>query len=346
MKKRDKKGEENNSPLARQSEKIPLRESSKEGSSGKKRKLGYAFAGLAIGVSSYLFLQAGTPEISTAKAELIEFEIDENFSNFKEKDSVIRNKLPILEYGGYYYSNSALEGFEENGVVRYGKSNPSFFYKKEVVKKDEEGKNTASGDNKVKESGILSGSSDSEETATNVGGVDSRELEENLVSTAEAFDVSNYEIKEEDVSFISRDFYENGVLPVGKEYYNKTSGYGVRMDPFEPTKAYHAGLDLAAAGISGKEIYAVLDGVVKSTKSSYASLGNTIMLEHNGFQTSYSHMILPSFLKEGDVVRAGDVIGYVGSTGRSTGPHLHFEVGIDNLRFDPEIFTQYIKGAK
>lgn len=314
-----------------------------------KRTIGYSLAGLAIGISSYLFLQAGTPQLSEARAELIEFDVDDNFAEFQEKDFISLSKSPFLEYGGYYDTSSDLEDFERMGVVKYGKSNPTFYYKKEVKppqeKKKESDSQRFSGEIEASSSEPTVGSSQSEQ---NIGGANEPRIssdEVDLVKTAEGFNVTNYESSEEDVAFISKAFYTNGKLPVDSKYYSKSSGYGVRIDPFEETKAYHAGLDLSAVGISGKEIYAVLDGVVKYTSSPYGSLGNTIMLEHNGFQTSYSHMILPSFLKEGDVVRAGDIIGYVGSTGRSTGPHLHFEVGIDNLRFDPEIFTQYIKGA-
>lgn len=305
-----------------------------------KRKLGYLLAGMTVGVCSFMFLKAGTPQTSTVRAELIEFSVDENFSNYKLEEMSV-TKEPFLEYGGYFVSEEKILGLEQSGALKFGKSNPMFFLNKSNNAKP-----------LAKPLAEESSSEQSELSSDNVGGVKSI-IEEikpiiqdaDLVKEANGFNTQSSEIENADVLHISRAFANNAVLPLDSNFFIKTSTFGFREDPFVNKTAYHSGLDLSSSGILGAEIYSVLDGVVKTTVELGEGTGNYIEIDHNGFQTSYSHMILPSFLKEGQVVRAGDVIGYVGSTGRSTGPHLHFEVGIDNLRFDPEIFTQYIKGA-
>lgn len=94
-------------------------------------------------------------------------------------------------------------------------------------------------------------------------------------------------------------------------------------DTFGTRQGNHKGLDIAAP--QGDHIYAVEDGIVK--RSNYAgSYGNVIFVEHpNGYETVYAHLS-KRIVKEGQKVSKGQVIGYIGSTGRSTGPHLHFEV--------------------
>ena len=107
-------------------------------------------------------------------------------------------------------------------------------------------------------------------------------------------------------------------LPDGVGSY--TSSFGYRWGRM------HRGIDLACS--SGTEIYAVMDGTVVENYYSSSS-GYTIILEHeDGIYTLYYHMCQASELAEGTEVSQGDVIGYVGSTGRSTGSHLHFAVGI------------------
>lgn len=94
-------------------------------------------------------------------------------------------------------------------------------------------------------------------------------------------------------------------------------------DTFGTRQGNHKGLDIAAP--LGDHIYAVEEGIVKSSdfKGSY---GHVIFIEHpNGYETVYAHLSKRS-VREGDTVKKGQLIGYIGSTGNSTGPHLHFEV--------------------
>ena len=99
----------------------------------------------------------------------------------------------------------------------------------------------------------------------------------------------------------------------------------------------HKGIDIAGAGIYGTPIIAAADGVVGiSNSGNYGGgYGNYVMIDHgNNFATLYGHMS-EIIVSEGQTVKRGDTIGYVGSTGDSTGPHLHFEVLVDNKRCNP-----------
>ena len=102
-----------------------------------------------------------------------------------------------------------------------------------------------------------------------------------------------------------------------------TSGYGRRLNPFTRLPEIHKGLDIA--GREGSEIYAVASGVV-TRESKKARYGLFIEIDHgNGYRTRYAHNQI-NLVRKGDVVRQGEVIALLGNTGRSTGPHLHFEV--------------------
>lgn len=116
-----------------------------------------------------------------------------------------------------------------------------------------------------------------------------------------------------------------------------TSSYGYRRDPFTGRGAMHSGLDFK--GPIGAPIYAAAKGVVTfvGRKSGY---GNVVEVSHgNGLMTRYAHMSRFA-TTVGTKVEAGDIIGAIGSTGRSTGPHLHFEVRINDRAIDPRPFLK------
>lgn len=111
-----------------------------------------------------------------------------------------------------------------------------------------------------------------------------------------------------------------------------TSGYGMRTHPVLGGRRQHTGIDLAAS--TGTPVYATADGVV-GRADWYSSYGLYIAIEHGAsMQTRYAHLSRLA-VAAGDNVKKGDLIGYVGSTGRSTGPHLHYEVRIDGLAVNP-----------
>ena len=116
-----------------------------------------------------------------------------------------------------------------------------------------------------------------------------------------------------------------------------TSGFGVRSDPFLGRPAMHTGLDFRAA--SGDPVRATANGKVAS--SGWAGgYGRMVEIDHgNGLSTRYGHLSEIN-VKVGDVIKIGQVIGAVGSTGRSTGPHLHYETRIDGEAVDPQKFLR------
>ena len=116
-----------------------------------------------------------------------------------------------------------------------------------------------------------------------------------------------------------------------------TSGFGVRTDPFLGRPAMHTGLDFRAA--TGDPVRATANGKVAS--SGWAGgYGRMVEVDHgNGLSTRYGHLSEID-VKVGDVVKIGQVIGLVGSTGRSTGPHLHYETRIDGEAVDPQKFLR------
>jgi murein DD-endopeptidase MepM/ murein hydrolase activator NlpD len=117
-----------------------------------------------------------------------------------------------------------------------------------------------------------------------------------------------------------------------------TSGYGVRSDPFKGRAAMHAGIDLA--GPIGTPIYATADAVVGRSEYNSGGYGNLVELDHgHGIQTRYGHLS-KSLVTAGQRVKRGDMIGLMGSTGRSTGSHLHYEVRIDGKAVNPVPFLQ------
>jgi murein DD-endopeptidase MepM/ murein hydrolase activator NlpD len=118
---------------------------------------------------------------------------------------------------------------------------------------------------------------------------------------------------------------------------NFTSGFGVRFDPFNGRTAMHAGVDMA--GRYGEPIYASADGIVDSAGWNGA-YGNAIDIGHGrGLSTRYGHLSRV-LVRAGDAVKKGDLIGRMGSTGRSTGTHLHYEVRVDGRAVNPMPFLQ------
>ena len=117
-----------------------------------------------------------------------------------------------------------------------------------------------------------------------------------------------------------------------------TSGYGVRSDPFNGGAARHQGIDLA--GPQGTPIYATADGVVEEAGWNSGGYGNLVKLGHGkGIETRYGHMSA-ILVKAGQRVTRGQQIGRMGSTGRSTGSHLHYEVRIDGRAVNPIPFMK------
>ena len=111
-----------------------------------------------------------------------------------------------------------------------------------------------------------------------------------------------------------------------------SSDYGMRNHPVIGGRRAHKGVDLA--GPTGTPVYATADGLVETAKN-FSSYGLYVRIEHGArLETRYAHMSRLA-VAAGERVKKGDIIGYIGSTGRSTGPHLHYEVRIDGEAVNP-----------
>jgi len=127
------------------------------------------------------------------------------------------------------------------------------------------------------------------------------------------------------------------IQPVAnKDLERMASGYGYRIDPFYHTAKFHAGMDFTAP--PGTHVFATGDGVVAEIKRAEWGYGNHIIIRHGyGYTTLYAH--LSGFkVRQGQRVVRGELIGFVGNTGKSTGPHLHYEVRKNNHPLNPAFF--------
>jgi murein DD-endopeptidase MepM/ murein hydrolase activator NlpD len=124
------------------------------------------------------------------------------------------------------------------------------------------------------------------------------------------------------------------IQPVSNKQLERiASGFGARIDPIYKIMKFHAGLDFTAP--IGTPIYATGNGTVESADYHESGFGNHIWIKHGyGYRTHYCHMVKMKS-KPGQTVKRGEVIGWVGSTGKSTGPHCHYEVEKGGEKLDP-----------
>ena len=127
------------------------------------------------------------------------------------------------------------------------------------------------------------------------------------------------------------------IQPVSNKNLSRmASGYGPRIHPIYKTRKMHTGMDFSAK--SGTPIYATGDGKISKVTRSRRGYGNHVIIDHGyGYKTLYAHMQKYA-VKKGQKVKRGEVIGYVGSTGTSVAPHLHYEVHKDGRKINPVNF--------
>ena len=127
-------------------------------------------------------------------------------------------------------------------------------------------------------------------------------------------------------------------LPLGRPVQGSiTSRFGKRKDPVNGKNAFHSGIDLH--GTRGEKIHATADGIVEKV-SRNGGYGKYIRINHgNGYSTGFAHL-KKYLVKEGESVKRRQVIGLVGNTGRSTGPHLHYEICLDKKPINPYKFMK------
>jgi murein DD-endopeptidase MepM/ murein hydrolase activator NlpD len=124
------------------------------------------------------------------------------------------------------------------------------------------------------------------------------------------------------------------IMPVSNKDLTRTaSGYGWRIHPIYKIRKFHEGMDFTAP--TGTEVYATGDGIIEVVKSSKRGYGKRVVIDHGfGYKTRYAH--LNEFnVRRGQEVKRGEVIGYVGSSGLSVAPHLHYEVMKGNKNVNP-----------
>jgi murein DD-endopeptidase MepM/ murein hydrolase activator NlpD len=124
------------------------------------------------------------------------------------------------------------------------------------------------------------------------------------------------------------------IQPVNNEDLTRmASGFGYRRDPFTKARKFHYGMDFTAP--RGTPIYATGDGVVKRADNRSSGFGKHIRIDHGfGYMSIYAHLFKYN-VRRGQRVKRGDLIGFVGSTGRSEAPHLHYEIHKDGRRINP-----------
>ncbi len=124
------------------------------------------------------------------------------------------------------------------------------------------------------------------------------------------------------------------IIPIsGKDLTRVASGYGLRIHPYYKIVKFHAGMDFTTP--LGTDVYVTGNGVVDKVLTSKRGLGNHIIINHGfGITSIYAH--LDRFnVREGQKVKRGDIIGFVGSTGMSVAPHLHYEIKVNGVNVDP-----------
>lgn len=114
----------------------------------------------------------------------------------------------------------------------------------------------------------------------------------------------------------------------------KTSGYGIRIHPVYKVKKLHRGMDFAAP--IGTPVVATADGKVEKVKLQNSGYGNHLIIQHDDIYSTLYAQLSKVLVEEGKLVKKGDTIGLVGSSGASTGPHLHYEVRKQGENVDPE----------
>ena len=165
-----------------------------------------------------------------------------------------------------------------------------------------------------------------------------------VVNTAKRIDVLSSQIYVQSKSF--DEIYEMAknksemlscipaIMPVkGTDIYRISSHYGQRTDPFYKVTKFHGGIDFS--GPVGLGIYATGDGVVVKVEKNKSGYGNNVVIDHGyGYKTRYAHLNTIK-VKKGEKVKRGQEIGLLGNTGKSTAPHLHYEVIKNNKTVNP-----------
>lgn len=251
------------------------------------------------------------------------------YSNYFEspKELLLKNEVKELEY---YYENLNLEVTKLNRILVEMEHRDDNIYRKVLGAEPI--------DNSIREAGI--GGMDRYEDIRSKS-IIHEELILNLSEVVDKLKRKTYiESKSQDDVVALAENKEKlfaaipAIQPISnKELIALASGYGLRIHPVYKVKKMHTGIDFAAN--IGTPIYATADGIVDHTNVSFSGYGKMIEIDHGfGYRTRYAHMHGFAVYK-GQHVKRGELIGYVGNTGLSTAPHLHYEVFINGVHVDP-----------
>ncbi|MCZ4693733.1 hypothetical protein DWB61_10035 [Ancylomarina euxinus] len=156
-----------------------------------------------------------------------------------------------------------------------------------------------------------------------------------LIISMLSFDYSEIKADDPEMNISSnRESFSSPIKPAEKVWIS--SPYGERMHPIKKKKLFHAGLDIAAP--KGTPIYAVADGLIKKLQANHVegkAYGRFIIIQHDGDIASLYSQLDAYSVELGEQVKKGDVIGFVGTSGISTGPHLHFEIKKNGANINP-----------
>ena len=276
----------------------------------RRKKFGYIFLFLlAAALFGFLclILLINTPYFETPKDKLLTSELESMKLNYK----LLNKKMELMD--------EVLKAIEDrdNNIYRI------YFNTKPIS--DEERKAGFGGVNRYK---MLEGYNNSELVINTTKKVD--RLTKELVIQSKSLDdiVILAKQKEKLLAAIP------AIQPVKNEDLKRmASGFGYRGDPFTKVKKFHYGMDFTSP--TGTAVYASGDGVVLKADNSLSGYGNHIEINHGyGYVTLYAHLSKYN-CKPGQKVKRGDIIGYVGSTGRSEAPHLHYEVIKNGEKVNP-----------
>lgn len=267
----------------------------------KRRKLGYAVlflsASALFGFLTFIIL-LNTPYFDTPKDRLLERQVE----NLKLNYAILNKKMDQID--------DVIEDIEDRDNNLY-----RVYFNTAAIPLEER----KSGYSKTNRYAALQGFDNSKLVISTTERIDA--LSKELAIQSKSLDeiVKMAKAKGQLLSAIP------AIQPVKNENLKRmASGFGYRTDPFTKARKMHEGMDFTAK--SGTPIYATGDGVVAKADNTASGYGNHIVIRHGyGYETLYAHLSKYN-CSPGKSVKRGDIIGYVGSTGRSEAPHLHYEV--------------------
>ena len=267
----------------------------------KRKKFGYAvlflLSSALFGFLTFIVL-LNTPYFDTPKDRVLERELE----NLKLNYAILNKKMDFVD--------DVVEDLEDRDNNLYRVYFNTAAFPKEEPK---------SGNSKKERYAALQGYDNSALVINTTKRID--ELSKELARQSKSLDqiLELAKAKDKLLSAIP------AIQPVKNENLKRmASGFGYRTDPFTKARKMHEGMDFTAK--SGTPIYATGDGVVAKADNTASGYGNHVVIRHGyGYETLYAHLSKYN-CRPGKFVKRGDIIGYVGSTGRSEAPHLHYEV--------------------